>query len=256
MWFEFFVFGTFWFYALILAEFCLLIVLLEKEQYLATPFTLVGTLAILAAFGSGIKELFQWIVANPLYTTLAMIVYFLVGTLYVVSPFIGKWWWFVRDARDHNREAKISWLKNWETIIESNRRSIKQYQESRQLLPNADPTSRDVIKAKAELKHLEDFNEVLIASNGVMTQNLLPFWKEYEKTVSFTDWFGRSVLIVKPLPEQYKARIIAWLVYWPPSMFWTLLNDPLRRIGRIIYDSVAGWLKKISDSAWKNEDNI
>jgi hypothetical protein len=39
-------------------------------------------------------------------------------------------------------------------------------------------------------------------------------------------------------------------------MFWTLLNDPIRKIGRAIYNWMAGTLKRISDHVWKDEDNL
>ena len=87
-----------------------------------------------------------------------------------------------------------------------------------------------------------------------MTADLLPFWKEHEKNTYCFDVFGRRVNITKPLPADFKGRIIAWIIYWPPVLFWTLLNDPLRRLGRRIYDAIAGILKWTSDSAWKDED--
>jgi hypothetical protein len=93
-------------------------------------------------------------------------------------------------------------------------------------------------------------------SKGTMTNELLPYWKEYESDATFTNVFGSSVKIAKPTPDQYKSRIISWIAYWPPSLCWTLLNDPIRHIGRMIYEGVAGWLKKISDEVWKNEDKI
>ena len=64
MLFEMFVIGTFWFWALMAAEFIFLIFLLEKEKYIAAPFTIICTVALLILFGSGMGDLFPWILIN------------------------------------------------------------------------------------------------------------------------------------------------------------------------------------------------
>lgn len=248
--FELFVVGTFWFWVLIAAEFFFLIFLLEKERYVAAPFTLLLVAALLVLGGSGLGDAVRWVYHNPLYTVAGVICYFLFGTAYVISPYIGKWWWFVRDVRDHNRDTKQAWLADWQRNIANLKEGIQIHQARIQ---------RDPQNTK-ELQALIDINQAKLniwtASEGVMTEELLPFWKEHQKDNYFEDWFGRRVSIAKPTPDNFKARITAWIVYWPPSLFWTLLNDPLRRIGRMIYEGVAGILKRISDSAWKDEDKL
>jgi len=251
MLFELFVVGTFWFWALIAAEFILLIYLLEREQYVVAPFTILIVFGLVVFGGSGLGDAVRWVYHNPIYTVAGVIGYFLFGTLYVVSPYIGKWWWFVRDVRDRNRYSKQLFLESWKQNIVKLKQNIATYKDRIQREPQTDGRNNQLLidKANEELA-------VWIASNGVMTESLLPYWKEYERSDYFTDWFGRRVSIEKPTPDKFKARITAWIVYWPPSLFWTLLNDPLRRIGRMIYEGVADILKKISDSAWKDEDKL
>lgn len=36
----------------------------------------------------------------------------------------------------------------------------------------------------------------------------------------------------------YSSRIIFWLAYWPVSMFWTILNDPIRRMATWVYETI------------------
>jgi hypothetical protein len=36
--------------------------------------------------------------------------------------------------------------------------------------------------------------------------------------------------------SSYGSRIVFWLSYWPISMFWTLLNDPIRRFSKWCYE--------------------
>lgn len=54
----------------------------------------------------------------------------------------------------------------------------------------------------------------------------------------------------KPLARQNKGRIIAWMVYWPFSMAWTLLDEPWR----LIYEAMARLFQRISDQVWGDLD--
>jgi len=247
MLFELFVVGTFWFWVLIAAEFIFLIYLLEGEKYMAAPFTILLVLGLLILGGSGMGDIVRWVYHNPTYTVIGALGYFLFGTLYVISPYVGKWWWFVRDVRDHNRDTKQTWLGDWKLTIDSLKITIQRYSERIQRDSQLPQSLID--KARVDLA-------VWTESNGTMTEALLPYWKDFQKEAYFSDWFGRQISIEKPTPDKFKARITAWIVYWPPSLFWTLLNDPLRRIGRMIYEGVANILKKTSDSAWKDENKL
>lgn len=51
----------------------------------------------------------------------------------------------------------------------------------------------------------------------------------------------------KPLVRENKTRIVAWMSYWPASMAWTLIDDPVRRTFLAIYDHIGGSLQRISD---------
>jgi len=254
MLFELFVVGTFWFWALIAIEFIFLIYFLERERYLAAPFSLLLVLGLVIFGGSGLGDLVRWVYNNPTYTVAGVLGYFLFGTLYVISPYIGKWWWFVRDVRDNNREQKQTWLAAWQRHITDLKYTIQNNTE-RSKRDTANGNSLNPEYQQAIDRATEELN-AWTASNGVMTEALLPYWKSYQQESTFSDWFGRRISIEKPTPDKFKARITAWIVYWPPSLFWTLLNDPLRRIGRMIYEGVADILKKISDSAWKDEDKL
>jgi hypothetical protein len=55
----------------------------------------------------------------------------------------------------------------------------------------------------------------------------------------------------KPLARQNKKRIITWMVYWPFSMVWTVLDEPWR----LIYEAMARLFQRISDRVWRDLDN-
>lgn len=160
------------------------------------------------------------------------------------EPF-GKWYWFVHDVLECHRERKANWLGNWEHYRDELKANIAQYEidGTAQRLPG---------KYQSTLQALAAWTNC----GGQMTAELLPYWRDYEKAQRFVDSFGQSWAITKPLLRDHKSRIVSWIVYWPPVLFWSLLNDPLRRIGRCLYNMMQGIMQRTIDSAWKDEDNI
>lgn len=45
-----------------------------------------------------------------------------------------------------------------------------------------------------------------------------------------------------------KERIINWMIYWPISAIWTLINQPIRKIFNRIYTGVEKQFQRISDN--------
>jgi hypothetical protein len=65
-------------------------------------------------------------------------------------------------------------------------------------------------------------------------------------------WFGlygRQRLRIVPLARDHKSRILHWMAWWPFSMLWTLINDPIRHIYRWAWESLRGIFDSISRSA-------
>ena len=50
-------------------------------------------------------------------------------------------------------------------------------------------------------------------------------------------------------PNRYKQRLVDWMLFWPFSALWTVLNDPLRRLGEWIVEQFNGVLAQIGKSA-------
>ena len=53
-----------------------------------------------------------------------------------------------------------------------------------------------------------------------------------------------------PEASKYKSTILRWMTYWPFSMLWTLIHDPVRRAFRWIYGRVATILQAMSDKVF------
>jgi hypothetical protein len=66
--------------------------------------------------------------------------------------------------------------------------------------------------------------------------------------------YGDDKVELKPKVADHKERIYLWLGFWPWSMTWTLINDPVMRAIRWAYDSIKATLQRISDRVWKGTD--
>lgn len=55
-----------------------------------------------------------------------------------------------------------------------------------------------------------------------------------------------------PLVKDNKDKIILWMVYWPWSAIWTIINDPVRRFFDFVYMRISGLYQKISDRIFKD----
>jgi hypothetical protein len=60
--------------------------------------------------------------------------------------------------------------------------------------------------------------------------------------------------VVPPDVADNKARILTWMGYWPWSAFWTIINDPVKRLFKEIYHRIASTLQRISNSMFKYDE--
>ena len=51
--------------------------------------------------------------------------------------------------------------------------------------------------------------------------------------------------------NDHKGQLYMWWICWPLSLFWTVLNDPIKRLWWFIYNQIGGLLQGISDRAFK-----
>lgn len=72
--------------------------------------------------------------------------------------------------------------------------------------------------------------------------------KEFSNAISAARCLG-----YKSIPFQvsdHKGKIITWMAYWPVSLTWTVLNDPLRRLFEYLYTVISHSLQMISNRAF------
>lgn len=55
-----------------------------------------------------------------------------------------------------------------------------------------------------------------------------------------------------PLVRENKERVMLWMVYWPWSAVWTVINDPIKRLFRAIFNMLQDTLQAISNRVWQD----
>ena len=108
---------------------------------------------------------------------------------------------------------------------------------------------------KRQLEKYYDSKREFIKSNnikGVGVKDLLPeeFKKKWTEQVQRT--YGKYKIELNPQISEHKMSIYIWIAYWPFSMIWTVINDPVRRICRFIYEEIRDLLQSISDRIWRD----
>lgn len=48
-----------------------------------------------------------------------------------------------------------------------------------------------------------------------------------------------------------KSRIITWMIYWPFSVAWFIIHDPITRLYNWVYEKASGTYERIKDSVFK-----
>jgi hypothetical protein len=87
--------------------------------------------------------------------------------------------------------------------------------------------------------------------DGVIPESLQPLWLE---RLESSGRRGRRIE-VRPRARQHRGQIVAWMAYWPWSLIWTVLNDPVRKSCRIIYQHIHDYLQEISNNAFRGTEH-
>ncbi|MDO8599090.1 MAG: hypothetical protein Q7S02_03195 [bacterium] len=72
-----------------------------------------------------------------------------------------------------------------------------------------------------------------------MSQALKTRWRENNQYRQFP-----------PKAKNHRSRILTWMMYWPWSAVWTLINDPIRRLFREIFEWIQGIYEHIVQRAF------
>ncbi len=76
--------------------------------------------------------------------------------------------------------------------------------------------------------------------------------RKYDEHFIFASFNGNS-LNTKPKAIKNKRRITAWMAYWPFSLVGTVINDPIKRLFKFLFNTFKALYQKISDHVFRNE---
>ncbi len=197
-----FVFGSIWFWGLVLVASMLVIWALEYENWRWAGGALLTLIALIVLLGN--LWIIPWLYHNPWWFAAIVAGYFAIG---VPWGFVKCYLFLKEVARSH-----------WEQFEDWGRELLE-----RQELPPG------IGRADLETA-IKDRN---------MTTAIKIQWVKFVKRYGMGRGFEHR--IVPPLDAELHQMMVAWGSFWPWSAVWTIINDPVRKAFSYIFDVLGGW---------------
>jgi hypothetical protein len=102
---EIFLFGSLWFWLLVIVEGIMVSLLLEWNRGAIATLTFLATLVLLQFLGD--VNIYGYAIQHPLLVILGAAGYFALGTLWAIA----KWWFYVREQRAWYDELRAAFLR-------------------------------------------------------------------------------------------------------------------------------------------------
>lgn len=84
-------------------------------------------------------------------------------------------------------------------------------------------------------------------SSDVMSPELKLLWAE---KCEDRHGYGNALSIKPPQARDHKSRIMTWMMYWPWSMVWTVLSDPIKKIFKRLFNALHDTYQAISNKVF------
>jgi hypothetical protein len=243
MWWEILIVGSLWFNLMAFGWFCLLVWMIEEERGTVGSFLILAGLGVIQLFSD--FNVVAWLWHNPMWVAIGAVGYFVIGAIWGTT----KWTLFSRDKREKYDEEKEEWLRP-DSLRNTAQRLRKRSTSERNGIVTPE--------RKAQLVRWADACTAAAAQGGgELTDALKPAWTNSRDQGSYHYEAGeRDVMpTVIPHPKDHKARILRWMGHWPWSLFWTLLNDPIRRIAKMLYKRMSIILVSIGQRSFAGTEN-
>lgn len=93
-------------------------------------------------------------------------------------------------------------------------------------------------------------------AGDAIPENLKAEWQAVVGGHGVDDYaIPRSIRSLVPRARDNKGKIMTWMVYWPWSFIWTMIDDPIRKFFKMIYNRIQGVLESISARAFQGTEN-
>ena len=257
-------FGTMWFWLVMLCSFCAVIALLEYERIGGATLCFFGTVAMVVLFSDAdVRGVLAWVRDNPFETLGFTALYFTAGTAFVFPKFFS----FVKKNIEKCRDVREGLAKKWGgKATEQPLEFMATYAERlvstgllQQILNDHPPReifALNILKqnflrendVKPPRRGRNDDERWYQDDNPEIPESLRAKWR------LFLDQYLRGLNLEELLvaqPRAHKSRVVSLIAYWPWSLTWTLLNDPIRRAAKQIFLLIEGRLQALSAYASK-----
>jgi hypothetical protein len=200
-----------WWWILVIVASIWIIAAIESENGFGATVVFIAAFVAMTVFGT--LPIITWVTENPWLTAGIVGAYLFIG-----GPITGviRWFTFVHDELEKYENKKRSWLKS-HNIVETD---VPEY---------------------ARLEWLQYIS-------GEFSWLKITGWNGHGR-----DWDPATVKVQQCYPRawDYKARIVTWMMYWPWTLFWTLLDDVISRWFKIIQQKLSAFMDAISRSIFK-----
>jgi len=197
---------VFWAWAVI---FFLVILAFEENEKNFFAFVSLGIFVALAVHSPVIHLTFE-----PVTWLMWGVVYYIVGGVW---SFI-KWFSFITKRAESFGVLKLNFIRMLNKM------------------PGADGELVVDIKTKLPEEVIPRFKEFLSSSDYSFS---------YINTNSY-DEESKNLDDIVPHANSHKEKIVTWILWWPTSAFWTILNDPLVRFANWMYARFQGLYMRIA----------
>lgn len=229
----FLAFGTIGFWLLLAATAIAVLSLIEYEFTITAALSVLASLLLLQFFGD--VRIFSHLFTNPWLIPVYIAVYAACGILWSVV----KWYLLVTENDEENLERTAQFLrqKGISEIVVPDHLKYEWY---------------FFIRDQRYSTSYEDLKRSFLKSKGIYDKDLVP-----ENIKDALQQFLKETYEAIPNPSlapqwrKYKNKIASWIVHWPWSLIWTLLDDPIKRFLRFvfrhlpkIYDAVSQYASK------------
>lgn len=143
--------------------------------------------------------------------------YFAIGAISSVI----KWFSYVYQKRDRYIDIKKRWIQQY----------YNKYPSTSVDIDIDGNTSNQEIKNRISAEDYSDYYSFLVR-HGILTES-------YNNTTIIPDW------------TKHKEDILWSILWWPASLLWTLLNDPVVRLAKFIRSKLGNVYQQVANKVFK-----
>lgn len=213
----FLAFGTISFWLLLAATAIAVLSLIEYEFTITAALSILASLLLLQFFGD--VKIFSHLFTNPWLIPVYIAVYAACGVLWSVV----KWYLLVTEKDEENQEQTAQFLRQ-KGISETNVPDHLKYEWY------------FFMRNQTYSESYEGLMRSFLIAKGMRDRNSVP-----ENLKDAFQQFLKEAYEAIPNPSlapqwrKYKNKIASWIVHWPWSLIWTLLDDPIKRFLRFVF---------------------